>query len=165
LADLNTVSLRLAEPGDAAAIADVFFASRDDALSYLPKIHSDAEVRAWIYDKLLPSAETWVAELDGRIVGFAAIRGQELDQLYIEPGFYRRGIGSLLVAKAKERRPGGLWLYTFARNARARAFYESHGFVVIGSSDGSDNEEREPDLRYEWTPPATPAAAGLPAAD
>ena len=34
------------------------------------------------------------------------------------------------MALAKERRPGGLELYTFQVNDRARRFYERHGFVV-----------------------------------
>ena len=33
----------------------------------------------------------------------------------------------------------------------ARRFYERHGFVVVGGTDG-DNEEGAPDLRLEWQP-------------
>jgi ribosomal protein S18 acetylase RimI-like enzyme len=43
-----------------------------------------------------------------------------------------------------------LFAYTFQRNARARAFYESQGFRIIKMTDGSRNEEREPDIRYGW---------------
>jgi hypothetical protein len=46
--------------------------------------------------------------------------------------------------------PRRLQLFTFQRNERARAFYEARGFVAIGASDGSGNEEGEPDLLYEW---------------
>ena len=38
-----------------------------------------------------------------------------------------------------------------AGNTDARRFYERHGFTAVASSDGSDNEEREPDVRYERT--------------
>ena len=44
-----------------------------------------------------------------------------------------------------------LRLYTFARNAGARRFYERHGFVAVAFGDGSANEEGEPDVRYERT--------------
>jgi hypothetical protein len=39
-------------------------------------------------------------------------------------------------------------------NAAARRFYERHGFVEVMSTDGARNEEREPDVRLEWTPAA-----------
>ena len=50
------------------------------------------------------------------------------------------------------RRPDGLSLYTFQVNDGARRFYERHGFVVAALGDGSDNEEGQPDIRYEWRP-------------
>ena len=56
------------------------------------------------------------------------------------------------MALAKERSPGGLGLWTFQVNKPAHRFYERHGFAVVRYTDGSDNEEREPDVRYEWRP-------------
>ncbi len=41
-------------------------------------------------------------------------------------------------------------LWTFQRNARARRFYEARGFVPVEATDGSRNEEKEPDVRYLW---------------
>ncbi len=93
----------------------------------------------------------WIVCRDGRVVGFLALDGDELDQLYLMPGHYRQGIGSRLVAMAKQESPGRLRLFTFQRNARARAFYEAHGFRIVDLNDGSRNEECEPDVRYEWT--------------
>jgi hypothetical protein len=63
-------------------------------------------------------------------------------------------IGSSLIAVAKRQRPGGLKLWTFEANSRARRFYERHGFVVTGGTDGG-NEEGAPDVRYEWRPCAS----------
>jgi GNAT superfamily N-acetyltransferase len=94
----------------------------------------------------------WVAVVDRRIVGFAALneRRDHLDHLYLLPSWYGRGIGSALLAKAKEVSVGRLRLFTFQRNRRARAFYEARGFTVVDLNDGSRNEEREPDALYEW---------------
>jgi GNAT superfamily N-acetyltransferase len=75
-----------------------------------------------------------------------------IEQLYVDPGWLGRGIGSRLMALAKELQPGGLQLYTFQVNDRARRFYEHHGFVATWFGDGSANEERQPDVRYEWRP-------------
>ena len=40
----------------------------------------------------------------------------------------------------------------FESNAPARAFYARHGLVEREHTDGSENEERAPDLRMAWGP-------------
>jgi SAM-dependent methyltransferase len=74
------------------------------------------------------------------------------DQLYIRPGWWGQGIGSRLVELAKARSPGGLTLWTFQVNDRARRFYEHHEFVELFRTDGSRNEEQQPDVRFGWRP-------------
>jgi len=59
------------------------------------------------------------------------------------------GIGSLLLRCAKEEMDE-IRLWTFQRNAGARAFYQQHGFTAEEETDGADNEEREPDVLYHW---------------
>ncbi|WP_408612609.1 N-acetyltransferase [Glycomyces luteolus] len=54
-----------------------------------------------------------------------------------------------MLARAKRRRPE-LDLRVFEQNTGARAFYARHGFSEIASGDGSDNEERLPDLHLRW---------------
>ena len=75
-----------------------------------------------------------------------------LDHLYLAPGKTGRGAGSQLVRLAKERRPGGLQLWTFQVNVGARRFYERHGFTASEFTDGAGNEEHTPDVRYVWRP-------------
>ncbi len=150
--------LRPAALRDAGEIAELFLASRRDALPYLRRVHSDDDTRRWIAEEMLPRCEVWVAELDGRIVGFAAVAGVHLDHLYLLPGYYRLGIGDRLLAKAKEISPGRLQLFKFQRNTAARAFYEARGFVPVDFNDGSRNEEHEPDVLYEWVATPHPAA-------
>ncbi|MCA1670755.1 MAG: hypothetical protein LC799_00630 [Actinobacteria bacterium] len=48
-------------------------------------------------------------------------------------------------------RPDGLFLHVFTRNDRARRFYEAAGFTLTAQSDGSRNEEHEPDCTYTWS--------------
>jgi GNAT superfamily N-acetyltransferase len=135
---------------DAAEIADVYLAARNDALPFLRRVHTDEQVRAWIADTLLLRCRVWVARSEQRIIGFLALDNEELEQLYVLPGRYRRGVGSTLLDVAKAASAGRLCLFTFQKNERARAFYESQGFRVVDENDGSRNEEREPDMRYEW---------------
>ncbi len=101
---------------------------------------------------VLGEAEVWVARERGEIVGFMALTPGWVEHLYLKPGYYRFGIGSTLLTLAKSRQPQGLQLYAFQKNARARAFYESHAFTATKFGDGSLNEEREPDVLYEWRP-------------
>lgn len=114
-----------------------------------PTVHTDNEVHGWFQEVVLPTREVWVARADGAVVAVLVLNGDWLDQLYVAPGWTGRGIGSRLVGLAKRQRPGGLQLWTFEANGRARHFYEDHGFVAVGSTDG-DNEEGAPDVRYEW---------------
>jgi GNAT superfamily N-acetyltransferase len=142
--------VRPATLADAVEIAELFLASRQDALPYLPTVHSADETRRWIPGVMMQRSAVWVAELDGTIVGFLSLAGDHLDHLYVRPGYYRQGIGDRLLAQAKALSPQRLRLFTFQRNERARAFYEGRGFVAIDASDGSGNEEGEPDILYEW---------------
>jgi len=45
---------------------------------------------------------------------------------------------------------GKLDLWTFRSNWRARAFYERHGFVPVGTTDG-ESEENAPDIHFQWS--------------
>lgn len=145
------VELRPAGPADAAGIAEVFLTAFHATYDF-PLAHTDDQVRAWIRDEVVPVSETWVAVAGREIVGLMVLGDGFLDQLYLRPDRWRQGIGSRLVALAKERRPAGLELYTFQENAGARAFYESHGFAAVWFGDGSANEEGQPDVRYTWRP-------------
>ena len=45
--------------------------------------------------------EIWVAEIDNKVVGFIAFKQDWVEQLFILPSYYRRGIGSALLQKAQ----------------------------------------------------------------
>ena len=59
----------------------------------------------------------------------------------------------------QRRRPGGFEFWVFQQNERARRFYELHGCVAVELTDGEGNEERTPDIRYEWRPSRAGAEA------
>lgn len=148
----DAITIEPAAAADGAAIAALYLAARADALPWLRRVHSDEAVRDWILHDRLTRGEIWVARLDGAVVGFMALDGDDIDQLYLKPGHYRQGIGMKLIAKAKERSPQRLQLFCFQRNARGRAFYEAQGFRIVDLNDGSRNVEHEPDILYEWIP-------------
>ena len=101
---------------------------------------------------MLVEQEVWVAEVEGRVVGYAALSERKLEHLYVHPGFQGRGAGTALLERAKRERPEGFRFWVFQKNERARRFYERHGCRLVELTDGAGNEEREPDALYEWVP-------------
>jgi GNAT superfamily N-acetyltransferase len=155
------VTLRPAGPADAEAIARVFVAARRDALPGLADPHGFDDTVRFFRDVVAARRQVRVAVADGGVTGFVAFGGGEVEHLYVAPGSQGHGLGARLLALATaEGTPLELWV--FQRNARARAFYERHGWRLVELTDGARNEEREPDARYRWEPrgPARGAGAG-----
>jgi putative acetyltransferase len=145
-------SLRRAAPEDAPALTDIHVRARRECMSYLPENHTPQEILEWVREVLLTNEEVWVAEREGRVVGFLALSDDVLYHLYVYPELHGQGAGSELFARVQELRPEGFRLWVFQRNTQAREFYEHRGMRVIELTDGSENEEREPDALYEWKP-------------
>lgn len=145
--------LRPATAADAGAVADVHLRAR--AAAPMPAaVHTDTEIRAWLASRVSgPTGdEVWVAEVAGRVVGYARFTRTWLDDLYVDPDHSGRGVGSALLDLVKARHPDGFGLWVFVSNAPALAFYAAHGLVERERTDGSGNEERAPDVRMEWRP-------------
>ena len=78
----------------------------------------------------LPIAETWVYELDGVVVGFISLIGNELGAIFVHSRHHRQGIGRALMEKALSLRPV-LELDVFEANLGGRKFYEKFGFRQV----------------------------------
>lgn len=126
-------------------------------MPWLPSVHDEAETLWWMRQIVLAEQDVIVAQDGDRLLGFAALDGQWLEQLYVDSEAQGSGVGRALLAAAKEVRPGGFSLRVFTRNTRARLFYESLGCVLTEQSEGSRNEENEPDCSYSRGPAALPA--------
>ena len=162
---MNAV-FRQATPLDAQGIADIYLASRETFLPFAPLAHSDAEVRQWVADALIPSGRVTVATTVNEPIGMMALShdGQLdwIDHLYLHPSAVGRGIGSQLLERAKQELGPLIRLYTFQANTASRRFYERHGFQSVAFSDGHANEEHCPDVLYELDRNADKSAAGKP---
>lgn len=117
--------------------------------------HPLAEQRAYLLREVLPNHTVRVAFSGDTMVGWVAASRESVVQLYVRVGWQRRGIGRMLLDWAKAQSGGSLWLYTFARNARACAFYESQGFRVVAR--GFEPTWQLDDVRYAWRATAHPA--------
>ena len=144
------MQIRRAGPSDAEAIAAVFTPSFE-SLTFLPQLHTHDQHLSFIR-RLVADDEVWVAEVEGRVVGFAALTADMLSQLYVHPDAQGRGAGSALLDRAKERRAAGFTFWVFQENEQGRRFYEARGCRVLELTDGSGNEEKMPDALYEWRP-------------
>jgi ribosomal protein S18 acetylase RimI-like enzyme len=139
-----------AQPEDAPAIAAIHLTSRQHAMPYLFRAHTDDETRDYFARVVGDRPRAWcVVRHRGRVVAYMLIDGQSLGHLYVSPRWQGRGFGSALLNQAKALSPGRLLLWTFQRNERTRAFYEAQGFRSIKQTEG-ENEESEPDVQYEW---------------
>ncbi len=146
--------MRPAVPDDLPDLARLHVLARAAAVPRMPpSVHPPAEHRAWVEGWDLSAGaehEVWVAALGAELVGLARFTPTWLDDLYVHPAHQGRGIGTVLLQTVQALRPGGFGAWVFTSNAPARAFYAAHGFVEVRHTDGSENEERAPDVEIRW---------------
>ncbi|MCX6397803.1 MAG: GNAT family N-acetyltransferase [Propionibacteriales bacterium] len=151
--------LRPAHRADLAEIAELFIATRRDAVPAMPlPVEGDDEIRDWFAGHQLGTGagakEIWVAETgstsDGEILGFSVTDDAWLDSIYVGPQHQGRGIGSALLAVVQAQIPTGFALWVFASNTAARGFYHRHGLIELEHTDGSANPEGAPEVRMAW---------------
>ena len=145
--------IRPGVPEDAEPLTSLYLRARAVAMPWLRSPHDEASTRWWMEHIVLGKQRDRVVEDQAELLGFAAVEGAWLEQLYVDPERQGLGIGRRLLDDAKQARPAGLSLHVFTRNVAARRFYEAAGFILVDQSDGRRNEEQEPDCAYTWLPP------------
>ena len=94
--------------------------------------------------------QVWFASEGASVVGLIAFDAAKIDQLHVAPAYQGLGIGSLLLAKAREDAGATLELVTHQGNDRARSFYERHGFRAIRFAVSAEPEAACV-VRYQWS--------------
>lgn len=132
------LELRAATEADIPRIAEIWGpAWRDGHLGGVP----DELVRIRTPENFVQRStaiqpHTTLAVLDGTVVGFVAIAGDEIDQLFVDAAARGLGIADTLLATGEQQIAAAghddAWLAVVATNARARRFYERNGW----SDDG-----------------------------
>ncbi len=143
---------RAATATDAPEIARILRAARDQAMPWLPRVHTPDEDLWFVRHRVLASSDVRIAGDGQTLSGFIARRDDWVDHLYVDPACWGGGIGSALLTRAMTG-TDSLQLWVFKRNVDARRFYARHGFVPVEETDGSGNEENEPDIRLVWRRP------------
>ena len=95
----------------------------------------------------LPNTDTWVAEVNGKVVGFIALMGNEVGAIFLDPEFQGIGIGKCLMDKAQEIH-GTLEVEVFTANSIGRKFYDRYGFEFLAESMHEPTNQNVLRLKY-----------------
>lgn len=128
---------RLYKPSDLPSVIDVYTTS---IRSLAAPFYSPEQIAAWApatplverWQQRLASVQTFVADNDGVLAGFASYRPDGyLDLLFTHPAFARRGVGTRLYFRVESAlsSEGCLSVFTHASLA-ARPFFDRQGFHV-----------------------------------
>jgi GNAT superfamily N-acetyltransferase len=131
--------VRLADARDFAVVSDLY---RRSSLSN----EGDREVllahpETLVFeDTSIREGRTHVAVADHRIVGFVTTRAVgdivDLEDLFVDPDWMRRGVARVLVLDAMTRvRAAGAKTIEVTANPHALDFYENVGFVADGATE------------------------------
>jgi GNAT superfamily N-acetyltransferase len=128
--------IRLGTPADLPAAAGVYRRAslsnegdRDNLLAHPEHLILGPEG--------LAEGRMYVAEEDGSVVGFAtwadASGTVELEDLFVDPGWRRRGIATALVSRIVDvLRARGVQYLEVTANPHAEGFYSAAGFIDCG---------------------------------
>jgi ribosomal protein S18 acetylase RimI-like enzyme len=80
----------------------------------------------------------FVACRGDQVIGFVGIDGTYLSWLYVDPAYYRQGIGRRLLRLGLRCIGPQAWTVVLAGNTQARRLYESEGFQVIRTYESAN---------------------------
>ena len=118
--------MRAYDEKDLNELLEVWYSASQVAHPFLDEAFFEQE-RHDIAALYLPKAETWVYEVDGAVVGFISLIGNEVGGIFVDPQYHGQGIGRALMDKAQSIRDV-LELDVFEPNHVGRSFYETYGF-------------------------------------
>jgi putative acetyltransferase len=122
---------------DASGLYDI---RRRSILELAPLTMPKAEAHAWAskltlsgMERKLRELEVWVAEINGAVVGWGAIRGDMLEGLYAAPEFAGQGVGTGLLDRLEGlMRDREFPSVRAEASSNARDFYLRRGYRTTG---------------------------------
>src|SRR5262245_708012 len=121
------------QPEDYPRVVEVWEAST--RATHLFVREADIEIFKPLVREGLPQSETLVCMRDvhGEVIGFMAVRGDEVESLFVHPDWRGKGVGRKLLTYAVETL-GATALDVNEQNDQAIGFYRSMDFEVVGRS-------------------------------
>ncbi|WP_244929854.1 GNAT family N-acetyltransferase [Nocardioides sp. W7] len=131
---MTAPALRPGTPADAAAVAGLWHAGwHDGHAGHVPDGLTAARTLTAFHERApLRVSDTTIADIGGEVAGFVMVVGDEVEQVYVGSAHRGSGVAALLLDEA-ERQVAATgydeaWLAVVEGNARARRFYENHGW-------------------------------------
>lgn len=133
------INIRPYESTDWSRLCEIHDASRLDELALTIGTDAFLALEQTADNEGLFDNKLFVAEAGNVVQGFIAYRDEELAWLYVDPRFYRKGVGRGLVQYAVENSK----IELLEGNTPALELYLSEGFKVIERVEGQlvGNEE------------------------
>ena len=147
---MREVTIRAYRASDFDALTSLWLASWESNGVRIPMKATLTALRRRLVAELA-NLSIHVATRRERIVGFVALRGNNVDQLFVHPAAQSCGIGKGLLDFVKQQQPEGFWLFTQVQNYGARRFYRREGLTP------GKPVLRHPgycSIRYDWRPNA-----------
>ncbi len=95
------------------------------------------QIKAWLEGRSpegyegIKKGEMYVAEDDGKIVGFGHAIPGEVVAVFVDPAFHKKGIGKLLLDYGLKIASKGKKKVKVESAINAESFYKKHGFVKV----------------------------------
>ena len=131
-----TVTIRPYHAADWARLCEIHDAARLDELGQTVGKDAFLTLEQTAENDGLFDNQLFVADVDQKIRGFIAYSEEELAWLYVDPPFYRRGVGRALVRHAVAQAGPDMAIEVLEGNAPALALYLSEGFTVAERVEG-----------------------------
>jgi len=142
-----TFNYRLAEGRDGRACASIV-REHGTETSWLGPLNEFERLVEWWTGCLLNVETSWVAEENGKVVGFCVRQDDNITGLYVSSEARGRGVGKSLLNMAKvDRKWITVWAYE--QNPRARKFYRREGCVEV--SRETEEGTALVDVEHRWT--------------
>ena len=166
-----TTAIRRAVPADAPVLAELgaqtfvdtfgHLYQPEDLQAFLDESHSEQAYARTLAD---PAYALWIAERDGKPIGYAQAGpcglphpdvqpgDGELKRLYLLASEQNGGVGGQLFAEAlrwlERDGPRTLWISVWSENFGAQRFYARHGFEFVAEYEFPVGNQRDREFMY-----------------
>ena len=139
------MQIRKLQKSDIDRVADIWLNANLNAHYFIPSQYWNDNFEP--VKDMLPHAEVYVYECNGKIQGFIGINEEHIEGVFVFSEMQSQGIGKALLKALKDRK-ARLSLNVYQKNTRAICFYQREGFKIL--CEGLDEDTGEKDYEMIW---------------